>query len=115
MASLPNAQTSYSNWHFPVKTIILDLIFNKQDEWTKGDVSEVVKKLEIIGKISGLSETEIQSCLQDNDKARALVESYKENAVKDNIQSTPSLVINGKLYSNMDYNELVEIIENNLN
>lgn len=94
---------------------LIDLIFNKQDEWTKGDVSEVVKKLEIIGKISGLSETEIQSCLQDNDKARALVESYKENAVKDNIQSTPSLVINGKLYSNMDYNELVEIIENNLN
>ena len=94
---------------------LVDLIFNKQDEWTKGDVSEVVKKLERIGKISGLSEFEVQSCMQNNDKARALVESYKENAVKDNIQSTPSFVINGILYSNMDYNELAEIIENNLN
>ncbi len=89
--------------------------FNKQDEWTKGDVSEVVKKLERIGKISGLSGAEIQSCMQNNDKARALVESYKKNAVKDNVQSTPSFVVNGKLYSNMDYNELAEIIENNLN
>lgn len=93
---------------------LIDLIFSKQDEWTKGDISEVVKKLERIGKISGLLETEIKSCMQNNDKARALVESYKENALKDNIQSTPSFVINGKLYSNMDYNELAEIIENNL-
>ena len=94
---------------------LIDLIFNKQDEWTKGDVSEVVKKLERIGKISGLSGAEIQSCMQNNDKARALVESYKKNAVKDNVQSTPSFVVNGKLFSNMDYNELAEIIENNLN
>ena len=94
---------------------LIDLIFKKQDEWTTGDVDEVVAKLERIGKISGMSENEIQNCMQNNTKARALVEKYRENALKDDIKSTPSFIINGKLYSNMDYDKLTEIIENNLN
>ena len=94
---------------------LVDLIFKKQDEWTTGNVDEVVGKLERIGKISGMSENQIQTCLQNNTKARALVEKYRENALEDSIKSTPSFIINGKLYSNMDYNELIEIIENNLN
>ena len=94
---------------------LIDLIFKKQDEWTTGDVDEVVAKLERIGKISGMSKAEIQNCMQNNTKARALVEKYRENALKDDIKSTPSFIINGKLYSNMDYDKLTEIIENNLN
>ena len=94
---------------------LIDLIFKKQDEWTTGDVDEVVAKLERIGKISGMSDSEIQNCMQNNTKARALVEKYRENALKDDIKSTPSFIINGKLYSNMDYDKLTEIIENNLN
>ena len=94
---------------------LVDLIFKKQDEWTTGNVDEVVGKLERIGKISGMSENQIQTCLQNNTKARALVERYRENALEDSIKSTPSFIINGKLYSNMNYNELIEIIENNLN
>ena len=62
-----------------------------------------------------MSENQIQTCLQNNTKARALVEKYRENALEDSIKSTPSFIINGKLYSNMNYNELIEIIENNLN
>ena len=94
---------------------LIDLIFKKQDEWTTGDVDEVVAKLERIGKISGMSDSEIQNCMQNNTKARALVEKYRENALKDDIKSTPSFIINGKLYTNMDYDKLAEIIENNLN
>ena len=94
---------------------LIDLIFKKQDEWTSGDVDEVVAKLERIGKISGMSDSEIQNCMQNNTKARALVEKYRENALKDDIKSTPSFIINGKLYTNMDYDKLTEIIENNLN
>ena len=94
---------------------LIDLIFKKQDEWTTGDVDEVVAKLERIGKISGMSENEIQNCMQNNTKAKALVEKYRENALKDDIKSTPSFIINGKLYTNMDYDKLTEIIENNLN
>ena len=94
---------------------LIDLIFKKQDEWTTGDVDEVVAKLERIGKVSGMSDNEIQNCMQNNTKARALVEKYRENALKDDIKSTPSFIINGKLYTNMDYDKLAEIIENNLN
>ena len=94
---------------------LIDLIFKKQDEWTTGDVDEVVAKLERIGKVSGMSDNEIQNCMQNNTKAKALVEKYRENALKDDIKSTPSFIINGKLYSNMDYDKLAEIIENNLN
>jgi protein-disulfide isomerase len=94
---------------------LVDMIFEKQSEWVTGEVAEVVDKLKRIGKISGLTNEDLDVCLQDTANARALVEEYRVNSVEDNIQSTPSFVINGKLHSNMDYNDLVDIINKELN
>ena len=94
---------------------LIDMIFEKQSEWVTGEVAEVVDKLKRIGKTSGLTNEDLEVCLQDTANARALVEAYRVNSVEDNIQSTPSFVINGKLYSNMDYDDLVSIINKELN
>ena len=94
---------------------LIDMIFEKQSEWVTGEVAEVVDKLKRIGKTSGLTNEDLEACLQDTTNARALVEAYRVNSVEDNIQSTPSFVINGKLHSNMDYDDLVSIINNELN
>jgi protein-disulfide isomerase len=94
---------------------LVDMIFEKQSEWVTWEVAEVVDKLKRIGKISGLTNEDLDVCLQDTANARALVEEYRVNSVEDNIQSTPSFVINGKLHSNMDYNDLVDIINKELN
>jgi protein-disulfide isomerase len=94
---------------------LVDMIFEKQSEWVTGEVAEVVDKLKRIGKISGLTNEDLEVCLQDTATARALVEAYRLNSGEDNIQSTPSFVINGKLHSNMDYDDLVSIINKELN
>ncbi|MGY9036027.1 MAG: DsbA family protein [Rhodobacterales bacterium] len=94
---------------------LIDMIFEKQSEWVTGEVAEVVDKLKRIGKTSGLTNEDLEVCLQDTANARALVEAYRVNSVEDNIQSTPSFVINGKLHSNMDYDDLVNIINKELN
>ena len=94
---------------------LIDMIFEKQSEWVTGEVAEVVDKLKRIGKTSGLTNEDLEVCLQDTASARALVDAYRINSVEDNIQSTPSFVINGKLHSNMDYDDLVSIINNELN
>ena len=105
---------------FPVKGSesyfgLVDMIFEKQSEWVTGEVAEVVDKLKRIGKTSGLTNEDLEVCLQDTANARALVEAYRLNSGEDNIQSTPSFVINGKLHSNMDYDDLVSIINKELN
>ena len=94
---------------------LIDMIFEKQSEWVTGEVAEVVDKLKRIGKTSGLTNEDLEVCLQDTANARALVEAYRVNSDEDNIQSTPSFVINGKLHSNMDYDDLVNIINKELN
>lgn len=94
---------------------LIDMIFEKQSEWVTGEVAEVVDKLKRIGKTSGLTNEDLEVCLQDTANARALVDAYRINSVEDNIQSTPSFVINGKLHSNMDYDDLVSIINKELN
>ena len=56
----------------------------------------------------------MNACLQDADKAQALVAVYQENATRDGIQSTPSFLINGDAHRNMPYNEFKAIIDEEL-
>ncbi|MEO0694408.1 MAG: thioredoxin domain-containing protein, partial [Pseudomonadota bacterium] len=57
---------------------------------------------------------EVNACLEDGDMAQAMVAVYQENASADGIDSTPSFVINGTRYSNMNYADFVNIIEDEL-
>ncbi|HAR50482.1 MAG TPA: thiol-disulfide oxidoreductase, partial [Roseovarius nubinhibens] len=51
------------------------------------------------------------ACLEDEDKARALVSWWQENSEADDISSTPTLLINGESHGNMNYDDLKELIE----
>ena len=89
-----------------------DLIYEKQSEWARaGEPAEIVGELRKIGLLAGLDAETMEACLQDGEKARTLVAWYQENATEDGIESTPSFVINGKRYSNMEYTEMAEIID----
>jgi protein-disulfide isomerase len=94
---------------------MVDMIFQKQTEWTKGEQADIVNNLKKIGRVAGLDNESLDSCLQDIDRAKAMVEIYRANSVADKIESTPSFIINGKLYSNMDYNALKEVLDGKLN
>lgn len=92
-----------------------DLILNSQSTWARaGDDLAIVEALRKIGRLSGMQDAALDSCLQDGEKLRALVGWYKENAQRDGIQSTPSFLIDGQPYKNMDYEEFVKILDEKL-
>ena len=91
---------------------IADLIYADQAGWSRaGDPSAIVGELRKIGRLAGLDNDKLEACLQDGDQAQALVAWYQQNAEADEIDSTPSFVINGKKYSNMSYESMKETID----
>ena len=94
---------------------ISDLLFDKQNDWaTSQDPVEAVKKLRQIGLSAGLTNDQLDACLADGKKAEALV-AYSEARMKEqDVNATPTLIINGEKYSNMSYDKLKAIIEEKL-
>ena len=92
-----------------------DLILNSQSTWARAGADlAIVEALRKIGRLSGMQDAALDSCLQDGEKLRALVGWYKENAQRDGIQSTPSFLIDGQPYKNMDYEEFAKILDEKL-
>jgi protein-disulfide isomerase len=91
---------------------ISDMIYAGQSEWTRaGEPAAIADELRKIGRLAGLDNETLDTCLQDADQARTLVAWYQENATADGIESTPSFVINGTKYSNMSYEEMSDLID----
>ncbi|UYV38748.1 DsbA family protein [Rhodobacteraceae bacterium D3-12] len=91
---------------------IADLIYSKKDEWLNSrDPVVLAANLRKLGVVAGLAPEKVDACMQDASKAKALYDWFEINANKDQIESTPSLLINGKLHSNMAYGELKDLIE----
>ena len=89
-----------------------DQIYRKQSNWARAESDvAIVTQLRKIGLLAGLDESQLSSCLQDGVKLRALVEWYSENAKRDEIKSTPTLIINGEKHSNQSYEQLTEILD----
>jgi protein-disulfide isomerase len=94
---------------------IVDMLYDRQREWTKGeDATQIVQNLRKIGKLAGVTDDELDACLSDNEKARAMVARYQENAAEHDINSTPSFVIDGQKYSNMAYEQFRAILDEKL-
>lgn len=90
---------------------IADMIYAQQSEWTQGAPVEIAENLKTIGKTAGLTQEQVDACLQDADEAEALLAWYEQNAQADGIQATPSFVIDGRLYSNMSYAEFSDLLD----
>ncbi|CUH51091.1 DsbA family protein [Shimia marina] len=89
-----------------------DYLMETQSEWTRaGDPVAISDALRKAGRLAGLEDDTLQACLQDEDKAKALVAWFQENAAADDISSTPTLIINGEKHSNMSYKDLREILD----
>ena len=91
-----------------------DLVYETQSEWTRaggGDPAAIVEELRKIGRIAGLGNEALESCLQDGDKLRTLVAWYQQNAAADDVSSTPTLLINGVKHGNLGYSEIARLID----
>lgn len=90
----------------------VDAIYESQSEWLASrDPATIADDLRKLGRTAGLTDEEVNACLKDQTKAEALVAVFQENATADEINSTPSFLVNGTKYSNMSYDEFREIID----
>lgn len=89
-----------------------DLLYGTQREWsTLRDPAEGAAALRRLGRVGGLEEAQLEACLSDIDLARAMVAKSEADMRAHDIRGTPSMVIDGKTYSNMPYEELRALIE----
>lgn len=94
---------------------MIDRIYGTQREWTAAsDPTAIVDNLRRIGLSSGLSAADLDACMSDQENAQALVNWYSENAKKDEVQATPSFIIDGEKYSNMGYAKFAEVLDEKL-
>lgn len=81
---------------------IADLVFSTQSAWmmnpdgTVKDDASMVQALYRIGRQAGLSDAEMDKCMNDRAFAESLVAAYQKNAAADAIDSTPTFIMNGK-------------------
>lgn len=94
---------------------LVDLLMEKQSEWARGEGEIIVQNLYRIGRQAGLENDQMQACLSDKEKSKALVADYQLKAGQDEINSTPSFVINGEKMSNMGWDEFKAVLDAKLN
>ena len=75
----------------------LDTIYKKQDEWTTGsNINEINNNLKKIVKNLGISSTQFDKCLNDDIIGDKILNGRIDGQQKYSINSTPTIVINGK-------------------
>ncbi|SOH93157.1 Thioredoxin [Monaibacterium marinum] len=91
---------------------IIGLLMEHQADWTQvSSGEEAVTAMRLIGAQAGLTDAQMDECLQDAELAEALVAKYQEHTEEYPITGTPSFVINGEMNSNMGYNAFVEKLD----
>lgn len=94
---------------------ITDMLYKRQAEWSRaGDAPTVVGEMRKIGLVAGLSNEQMDACLNNQAWAEALVAKFQETTGADDVNSTPTLFVNGTKYSNMSYAQLSDLIEQEL-
>lgn len=92
---------------------IVEMLYAGQRDWAGAqDGAQVADNLRGIGRRAGMSNDELNACLEDREMATALMDVYRVNAERHGIRSTPSFVINERLYNNMSYAEFETAIAN---
>jgi len=94
---------------------ISNLLYEQQQDWARGESGEeIITDLRNIGKVAGLSDDELNVCLEDADEAQELMAWYQSNADADDVQGTPTFLINGEKYSNMNYADFAAVLDEKL-
>ena len=89
-----------------------DLLMKGQKDWAgSGDPATISGELRKVGRLAGLGEEQINACMQDEAKAKALVAWSEKNLSTHEISGTPTMIINGEKHSNMSYEDLKKVLD----
>lgn len=91
---------------------ITDIIFDTQKDWAASDdPNAVVENLKKIGRTAGMDDKTLDACMKDAPMAEALVKHFETNMAADQIEGTPTFIINGTKHSNMAYADLKTVLD----
>lgn len=91
---------------------IQEMLYDRQADWAgAGGAVDVVEALRRIGRTAGLTNEQLDACMNDGPMAEAMVANFQANAEKDGVNSTPTLFINGTKHSNMGYDALAKLLD----
>jgi len=76
----------------------VDVLMKTQRDWTKGEQQDIVANLRRVGKQGGLTDADLDLCLNDQDFARGLIDAYQTHAKEDGVRSTPTFFIQGEMF-----------------
>lgn len=94
---------------------IHDMLFDKQAEWaTIQDPAQAAAALKAIGLAAGLDQASLDACLNDQAQAEAMIAQFEKNMAADGVQGTPTIFVNGTKHSNMTWEDLKKIIDDEL-
>jgi protein-disulfide isomerase len=95
------------------KISFLDHLYKTQESWIKGKkIEDINQNLKKSVKQFGLSEDDFDKCLTFEDVENYILNSRIEAAQKFKIKSTPTLVINDKIFEGaLEYKNIKKILE----
>lgn len=91
---------------------IQEMLYAQQQDWASaGGPVDVVGAIRKIGLTAGLTNEQLDSCMENGAMAQAMVTKFETDTKADSIDSTPSLVVNGVKHGNMSYADLKKILD----
>jgi protein-disulfide isomerase len=89
---------------------LVETFLSTQSSWTRApDIGHAIQQ---VGRRAGLPAERLQQCLSDRDFAKQLLEDYQENREADEIQSTPTFVIEGEKHTGaMAFEEFSALVD----
>lgn len=76
----------------------LDAMFKQQNTWALADQGEAIKSLKRLARLGGMPAETFDACLNDKDMETAVLKSRIRGEQEFQVNSTPTLIINGKPY-----------------
>jgi protein-disulfide isomerase len=91
---------------------VAELLFQRQMDWAAAtDENTMIQKLMSIGRQAGMTDDEMNACLQERAKDEAMVATYQRHAQEDGIDATPVFFINGVKVDNAPYEEIARKLD----
>lgn len=94
--------------------LIKEIYANQRDWAGSNDPMVVADNLRRIGRSAGISDEDLNACLENPEMAQALVAAYQQHADADSITATPTFIIDGQKYNNMSYADFAKILDEKL-
>lgn len=91
---------------------IQNILYSTQRDWLASrDPAVIAANLRKIGKTAGMDDAMLDACMNDGEMAQAMVNKYEADTEADDINSTPSFVLNGVKHSNMSYADMKALLD----